>query len=420
MSNVMSLEETGQSFADIVWDTFTSVCDEHAGKDIAAQYAITYGKLCADAYTTDDISDVGMTGMIKMLDEYAPPLPMPMQWDESALNYHVDARPLQYTMDNGETNTIHDEKALVRLNYQDDVPWWLANVGKDYKVVQNQEILQVVEAAIRQAIPDSNGIKVRDVTSYHGRDAIRHYTFEGMKQKIGKVSELALTITAMNSFGKKAVEVRIGALDFTCANGMMTVTPIGKKKQHTSGLNLEDLTSHIKDGVILWKQTMTMYETWANLQLPKEYSTWVNITDPDDSTTYTTIPDMFEFLKNVVGTGTRCNLGESTIHDLINAYDMYGMRDGHTMWALYSALTHWASDSGYNNMRFNHPKSEDGVASTLLDRQMNIYKVVNGKQWDMLLDKCKERPEPYSTHGAGNNTRAWKGEHHRILPTNGE
>lgn len=269
----------------------------------------------------------------------------------SPLDFVAYERPLWYEGREGTkyNNTAH--KALVRM--LDDKPVCLNIVGEGYKVVQNSELFALVEQQMHEALGrDADNAVVKDEIAYGGADCLRTYRFPNINVPTPENNLIHFKVTVRNGFGSGSIRIMSGGEDQICTNGMVRFSGDATYAKHTKGLTLQRFDKIVSRSIdIFWKQR----DLYKELQ---------KMTVSDDK--------VFTFLKEY--------FGDSLGHKLYHQYNIERLsRGGRNLWALHSALTHYASHSdGDFSLRAT---GNDHNAATMLKRQLVVAKVIDAPEF---------------------------------------
>ena len=273
---------------------------------------------------------------------------------DSELYFDVYERPCYFK---GKDDYYEDphHKHIVR-EYQGS-PRSLGIVGKNYKVLHNRELCEGIEDTFMETLTkvELDGVSRRDSTSYLGATSIRDYIFPNIRADIGESrSDVAFRAIIINGYdGTSSFKFYHGAIDFFCANGMVTGSYDMIVKRHTSGLQVPKLTDRLRKSIdIFYKQA----ETWSK---------WVGktIADEDAEVCYKAMP----------------NISNRRVLQLMRQFRIECQTHGRTVWALYSAATYYAtSNEGEFAVR---DTGQDHQASTLINREQQVRSWQNSEEF---------------------------------------
>lgn len=207
----------------------------------------------------------------------------------------------------------------------------LGIVSNRYAVVQNKAIDDAVREAVARAVPDRflDKVEVVDKQSRGGAFSQREYTFPNLvlpvKQKYGQ-TELMFRCGWRNSFdGSSPIVGFAGSYDLVCTNGMIgsLLNLVGKK--HVASFTASKIGDFIEGQVERFTQQVRLFQQWADKEVTREA--------------------VGEAILRMPGMSVR--LAEK----MMGQFDVEAQKRGHTVWALYSAFTHYASHPETFNIR---------------------------------------------------------------------
>jgi len=249
-------------------------------------------------------------------------------------------------------NSTH--KQLLRA--YDGQPIELAVVGKGWQLVQNQELFQAVEDQFLALFTtdELKGVIVRDMMSYAGRVCMREYIFPNVRCPSPGVSDIAFRVILKNAFGGSSIALYIGAIDFFCTNGTVSGKLDCMYARHTKGLRIADITRRVRRGIDVFYSNAATWMQWYGRTLD--------------------VGEVKAFLED--------KYSERLAEKLMRQYRIEVHIHGANMWALYSALTYYAThDEGDFATR---KTGVDHSAVTLLKREEVVQSVVASDAWTRL------------------------------------
>lgn len=268
----------------------------------------------------------------------------------SPILFEAYERPLHYEGKAGDKFTDTGHKALVRFDTKTNKPVCLNVVGEKYKVVQNAELFNKVHEGLRTQLTPSEitSAEILDRVSMGGQRCFREYRFRGINVASPEDDKIGFRIIIENGFGTGAIKIHAGAIDFFCTNGMILGDYVSAYAKHTSGLEIDRFRQHIEMAVdVFWKNK----DLWSTLRDKKI---------KDDELVHQWLQE--EFSKA---------LGTKLFHQYLVERRVRG---GQNMWALYSALTHFASHSTSFPVR---QTGNDHLAHTMMQREHKVRNVFN-------------------------------------------
>ncbi len=233
----------------------------------------------------------------------------------------------------------------------------LAIVGSGYQLVQNQALFQSIEEQFMRAF-DANelaDVRVKDSMSYGGRVCLREYQFPNVRCDIGGgVSDIAFRTIVKNGFGGSSIVLYTGAIDFFCTNGMIGGQFDCMYARHTKGLQITDVTDRVRRSIDVFYKQADIWRGWRNQLVSEQQAK--------------------EFFEDMFSDRLAIKLYRQFLIDR--------QIHGHNMWALYSAMTYYAShDEGQFETRNT---GVDHSAVTLLKREEQVQRTVASDAWSAL------------------------------------
>ena len=259
----------------------------------------------------------------------------------SCLDFRVREAPV-FSVLSAQPVELKDYKALVR----EDNDQSLAIVGKDYKVIQNDELFSTITENVQKQL-GSTQCEVKDSLSHGGRICYRELTFEDLTvpSTVKSKADLHFNIVLLNSFGHTAIKIIARAIDFFCTNGMIIDSYIHHYWRHSKNLKVLDMKSFAVNATKTFAGTGKAWHHWQQVNITPEQAVQV----------------LKEF-----------KLSKKLQKNLLAQFEKEVDMRGQTLWALYSALTYYAS---HNSSLF--PLRHTGVdheATTLYKRSLKVQK----------------------------------------------
>lgn len=269
--------------------------------------------------------------------------------EQSPLYFHVAERECDWRDKNGKHHPT-DKKALIRAGDINYLPRCLAVVNKSWKLVQNYELFPAVDEHVNNFFMEEElrDMQVTDEMAYGGQMCMRTYTLPNLFHHVDANSKAAFRLIVVNSFGRSAIKMYVGAIDFFCMNGMILGSYESSYARHTSGLNLSRIEDRLRNGLEEYEAGSILMrraaKTDADMNLAEEIFRGAGFSD-----------------RNVV------KLMDQTAIEFDTR--------GNNLWAIISALTYYAS---HNDGDFTVKKSQnDNVPSVMLSRQQHVARIVS-------------------------------------------
>ena len=272
----------------------------------------------------------------------------------NASDFTVAERPL--FMVDSKTDLparVPEYKAL----YRTDTGQVLSVVKNSYRVIQNEEVFTAVEKNVEHALGDSSlaKAKIEDDIAKDGLLSMRSWIFPDVRVRSTGTSksDIAFRIVAINGFGGTSVKCFYGGIDFYCFNGLICGEDYSTLAfRHAKHTDTSVRFTPIKDYLEQFEEQSKVWLRWQNTEVDHK--------------------SVMSFLKELVESDSLLN----ALMDQI--FDEYDHR-GRTLWAVYSALTYYAS---HNDGFFAvSERAEGNEAAVMLRRQNAVQRMVNSSQW---------------------------------------
>lgn len=268
---------------------------------------------------------------------------------------------------------VNSHKAIVR----NDNDFAIGVVGKNYNPVNHPDAFKTAENVIMLSDLNIDGI-TRDVgCSHNGARAYATYTLPNHRVNLGREGDdVALTISARNSFdGSWSFVVEVGGYRFICTNLQVFANNFAiHKSKHTSGLNLQRVADKLSEAVIFYDQEV---ELWRDM-----VDTTIDNTDAVLILAHLakakTVDHHIRFGKDIYCVDDIFDkpdvVRNKTLKSLYARWLWNKKELGSTGWALYNAMTEWATHE------FPTRKlSQKNFASIKMDRLDKVRKTLNEK-----------------------------------------
>ena len=270
----------------------------------------------------------------------------------------------------GYDTHVPNHKAIVR----NDNDYAIAVVGKNYNPVNHPDAFKTAENVIMLSDLDIEGI-TRDVgCSHNGARAYATYTLPNHRVNLGREGDdVALTISARNSFdGSWSFVVEVGGYRFICTNMQVFANNFAvHKSKHTIGLNLQHVADKLSESVKFYDQETELWKEMVDTKIYNSEAMSIlahlakakTVESHLNAGKYTT-EILYE--PDVVRNKTLSRLWDYWMH---NSQTL-----GWTAWALYNAMTEWATHEVPTRKI-----TQKNIASVKLDRLDKVRKTLNEK-----------------------------------------
>ena len=242
----------------------------------------------------------------------------------------------------------------------------LGVVGNKFEIANNGPIFEVLRDAVQATLSprECKGVSLVESASYGGAFTRFELVFPELKTEIrqrGSETELNFKISVINGFaGNSAIRVMAGAYDLICTNGLFIGEMSKATARHTTGFTPARFGSFIEGQLSEYRDRGRIYQAWA-----------------DQSIGQSQVLDLLEASK----------IPERKREAIAAQFALEAASRGATVWALYSALTFYAS---HNSERFTIRNSArvDNAAAALAQRELEVSKIVDSKAWSTLTARA--------------------------------
>ena len=247
---------------------------------------------------------------------------------------------------------------------------------KRFNIVDNADLDKAIREQLYESLPKetfTNGdVKLVEKTAEGGSIARWSYHFDGLGREIKQLNksktQLNFMVRVTNSFGgQTGVRLQATAFDIACSNGCTTADAINVSFGHTAGFSLSSVKEFLEKQVEFFEKRVELWQMWANKEITSDQAS--------------------EFLKKAYPASPSdikkaekkgLTVGEATSSRMRQMMDQLALEAearGHTVWALYSALTNYSS---HNSERFGvrNSANADNVETTLIEREREIERKI--------------------------------------------
>jgi len=188
----------------------------------------------------------------------------------SALYFDVWERPSYFkghAPATGDPRFYKDSnhKHIVRMYNGEPVS--LGIVGKNYKLLKNKELCEGIEDTFMDTLTkeELHDVKRTDRTSHMGATCFRDYIFPNIKADISSTrSDIAFRTIVVNGYdGSSSFKFYHGAIDFFCANGMVSGVYDLVVARHTKGLTIPRLTDRLRKSIDIFYKQADQWRHWV-------------------------------------------------------------------------------------------------------------------------------------------------------------
>ena len=186
----------------------------------------------------------------------------------------------------------------------------------------------------------------------------RDYVFPSIRCRLpGVRSDIAFRLIVQNGYGGSALRIHVGAIDFYCTNGMIRGDYTTTYRKHTSGLVIDSVDAVIEKALLMFSDSEQLWTKWT--QTPVKHAKAMEL-----------FHDIARSKRMAEG--------------LANQYLREADDRGENLFAVYSALTYFASHNDGEFSLKSTVHDQDSVASTMLQRELDVAKWVQTDKWKEL------------------------------------
>lgn len=285
---------------------------------------------------------------------------MPMNWNDSPLNFPVLSRTIAFAGKDGQFNGnapgLKAHKAIVRA-MPDGSPRVLGIVGNDYALVPNEQLYDAIEHGLRGSGLD--GAETVDRIAKGGSWGMRKYTFPNiaydLEQRVGtqdyRTTRLTFSLEVKNSYdGTKRVSMDGGCIDGFCDNGLIFMGAMHlATRKHTKGFAVPNFSRLAALALEQFHEQAQVMQQWAKSQITSDQA------------------------KQCL---EECKMSERRVKQILAQFEKEQANRGATAWSLVSAMTYYASHNSESfpvrNTKDADGEATDNEALALNERAMQV------------------------------------------------
>lgn len=241
----------------------------------------------------------------------------------------VMAVPL--SMPNGDV--VPNKKALV---HTDDASY-ISTVGKNYRVIQNEEVFSKLASSMAESTLDLDGFTVSRTSSTTNARSLVSIVLPAHQIETRKGDMTNLQLLTRNSYdGTWKFQVDVGGFRIACANGQIYGDFVNAyANRHTNGFTFDGMLEHLLNSADTFA---TMGHRWMEMKGMKV-------------TKDQAIDMLMDYMgKTLKDREARDKLLESkratAVHDMMDLRVKYTKEMGSNMFAMYNVMTDHASHVG--------------------------------------------------------------------------
>lgn len=256
----------------------------------------------------------------------------------------------------------------------------LGVVGRSYRVIPNTELFdnmyQAIESSMSQKAIDTMEVIDTQVRNY--AKTYREIRFPEISRSIETrthKTDVGFRIIEENSFdGSGSVKVLLGAIDFYCTNGMIHGQYDVFKKTHKGHDPIPSFEGIFVKALEQYTDKMDLYQNWASKSLT-------------DSAVHNFVANLFPTSKKndndpeFITTKPYSLMGDN----LIRQYENETFVRGNNVWAMYSAMTFYASHDSEIFPLNKMSKDQNNDQERLARRNEKVISWLNSDAWSELI-----------------------------------
>lgn len=267
--------------------------------------------------------------------------------DYSGADIPVAKEPLVYFSDNGSPvpSLRKTGKFALCNTLTGDM---LGICSKNYKIVTHKEMIDNQRMIIARSGLDISGIEERIVLDGKGARCYVTHVLPSHKITTPEGDEAALSFLGTNSYdGFFSFILSVGARQGACMNGQVFTSGASTvyKSKHNQQLDIRHAADVVYGSVKILESQQELWSKWYHTQ----------VTDNE------AMFDFMEALELRKKFTTDCGSDYQKLYNsnrsfkyLVDIYNTRYRRElGHNQWAVYNALTHWATHASAQSKRSN-------------------------------------------------------------------
>jgi hypothetical protein len=235
--------------------------------------------------------------------------------------------------------------------------------GSRYTIVSNSDVVNSIDDAIRQAnISRDVSVKISSIEG--GRKMRGEILFNDLTVEPSVGDFVKFRISFFNSYdGSWAFTQAADGLRLFCLNGCThSIAAARTRFKHTQSINVEASAAKIKTGLETFINQREVWQSWQGISVAQH-----------------TVELLFKhtLAKSFTRQTTVTKTNEKQLEHLLKIWDDEKRDLGSNVWALYNAMTYWASHtSDLKNPEVARRNREDAIA-----------KAMNHTIWHSLQDR---------------------------------
>ena len=244
-------------------------------------------------------------------------------------DFEIAMKPLHFNFRDSYTGNFQSSRVNKLAVVRTDTNQCLGVVGPRYKAINHREMIDNQRAIIARSSLNTDGITEKIVTDRNGARCYVKHTLPNQFLRTPDGDTAALTFLGVNSFdGLFSFMLSAGARQSACMNGQIFTEGSSTiyKSRHTRKLDIHQGAQIVGKGLQVMMQQNELWKAW-----------------------YHTVPSE-QLIKAIFSEAAGINLNDENATKNKNYLYMwqvfaetYRPRQGNNLWAVYNALTDWAT-----------------------------------------------------------------------------
>ena len=287
------------------------------------------------------------------------------------VNFSAVKTPIFIQRDDKRFQIVPPETGQAIIRTDNNTP--LGVMKKRYAIADNSELDNAVREGLEDSLPKEalQNIKLIEKTADNGSICRWGYSFDGLgrdiRQLTGSKTQLNFRVMIINSFGgQTAIRLQAGAEDLYCTNGNTFGSLFAYASGHTARFSPDQVTPFIQKQVEYYELKVQTWQAWANKEINFDQA-------------FKVLQDNYPASESEIKRAEKKGItaGEAKSRktaQLMEQFEKEAEQRGSTVWALYSALTHYASHST-GSFTVKNSANRDNVETTLIQREREVNNV---------------------------------------------
>ena len=293
----------------------------------------------------------------------------PVFGDFGAADFEINTSPLFYVGNDG-SYCVSSKKAIYRVDNNAE----LGVHGSKYKAVAPKHMIDAARKIILRSDLHTDGIIETIRTSHNGSRTFVKYDLPAHNYITPDGDTAHLNLLAITSFDSSwPFMISVAATQRACTN--LQVFTAGEiavyKSKHTLGLDIERGSRIIIKALHTFESQKEIWARWNNtiISTEKAFELFVDVAGCRNSVNKVRENDTNLSALGVINSLPRKNKSLEYMFRLYN--EVYIKRLGANLWAVYNAMTDWASHAPASQ------KSQTNIASIEQDRAIKVRETIN-------------------------------------------